>query len=143
MEDATFEAEIHKQLAYWQRTLFLQDWTVELRIARHWEMIDHETVAQCQWYLQRKDAIIKVLHPSDLPGISHRFINGEECDYDISLVHELLHLHFAPFHKEEDEMSHEQAINLISRGMVKAWRESSTEPTHHNLIVHPAKEGYL
>ena len=143
MEDEHFEAELHKQLTYWQRTLYLQDWNIELRISRQWEMADAETVAQCQWFLQRKDAIIKVLHPSDLPGLSARFIREEECDYDISLVHELLHLHFAPFHHEDHETFHEQAINAISRGMVKAWRESSTAPTHHNLVVHPAKEGYL
>lgn len=143
MDDETFEAELHKQLAYWQRMLYLQDWTIELRIVRQWEMADSGTIAQCEWYIQRKDAIIKILHHADLPGVAHRFIKGEECDYDISLVHELLHLHFAPFHREEDETAHEQAINSISRGMVKAWREESQGTQQVIHFSHPAKEGYL
>ena len=101
-EEEAFEQELRKQLAYWQRVLYLQDWTIDIRIVRNWEMEDFHTLAQCEWYIQRKDAIIRILHPDDLQGVGHRFIYGEERDYDISLVHELLHLHFAPFHKEAD-----------------------------------------
>lgn len=125
MDHEAFEKELHKQLAYWQRILYLQDWTVELRVARQWEMADSKTLAQCDWYLQRKDAIIRVLHPDDLAGVSQLFLQGEETDYDISIVHELLHLHFAPIHRDGDETFHEQAINAISRGMVKVWREDN------------------
>ena len=142
MDEDNFALELHKQLVFWQEALFLRDWTVELRIVRQWEMGDSGTLAQCEWYLQRRDAIIKVLHPDDLPGIQHRFLNSEECDYDISIVHELLHLHFAPFHSTEDETSHEQAINAISRGMVKVWRAETTSPP--TIIEKPhGKHGYL
>ena len=142
MDEDSFAQELQNQLKFWQDALFLRDWTVELRVVRQWEMSDTGTLAQCEWYLQRRDAIIKVLHPDDLPGIQHRFLNGEECDYDVSIVHELLHLHFAPFHTTEDETSHEQAINAISRGVVKVWRaETNTPPT---IIEKPhGKHGYL
>lgn len=142
MDDEAFECELRKQLSYWQRILYLQDWNVDIRVVRQWEMGDQTTLAQCQWFIQRKDAIIHVLHPSDLPGLSGRFLNNEECDYDVSLVHELLHLHFAPFHKADDEIAHEQAINAISRGMVKLWREKgSTSETTCSLFI--KTEGYL
>lgn len=144
MDDAAFESELHKQLAYWQKALYLQDWTVELRIVRQWEMESPQTLAQCHWFLERKDAIISVLAPTDLSGLSERFIKGEECDYDISLVHELLHLHFAPFHNEKDDITHEQAINAISRGLVNVWRTKDSEPTETPLQhVHVNAEGYL
>jgi len=139
MDDEALECELHKQLAYWQRILYLQDWTVELRIVRQWEMADNQTLAQCEQHLQRKDAIIYVLHPQDLPGLSSRFLNGEECDYDISLVHELLHLHFAPFRNENDTTVHEQAINAISRGLVKVRRNKDTDC----LPTVAKTEGYL
>ena len=116
-------SELHKQLIYWQKVLYLQDWTIGIKICRQWEMSDTDTLAQCQWFLQRKDAIISVLSPHDLLGLKNRFLFGEEADYDISLVHELLHLHFAPFQREGDEVSVEQAINGISRGLVKVWKE--------------------
>src|SRR3990172_9860518 len=145
MDDESFELELRKQLAYWQRVLYLQDWTVELRVVRQWEMTDNQTLAQCENHVQRKDAIIYVLHPHDLPGLSSRFLNGEECDYDISLVHELLHLHFAPFRNENDTTAHEQVINAISRGMVKVWRNKDNENGSDALCV-PVMgktEGYL
>ena len=144
MEAEAFEAELRKQLVYWQKALYLQDWTVDLRIVKQYEMGDFNTLAQCQWFIQRKDAIIQVLAPDELPGVSRRFINNEECDYDISLVHELLHLHFASFHRDEDEVGHEQAINAISRGIVKVWREENKEA--HTTLCHKdhvKTEGYL
>lgn len=125
MDDEAFGLELNKQLVYWQKVLYLQDWTIDLRVARQWEMSDNTTLAECEWFLSRRDAIIRVLAPSDLAGVNKYFIKDEECDYDVSLVHELLHLHFAPFHTEKDEVAHEQAINAISRGMVKVWREQT------------------
>ena len=141
MEDESFEKELRIQLAYWQKALYLQDWTIDFKIVRQWDMPDSGTVACCQWYLQRKDAVIQVLDPQDLAGVGRKFIDGEECDYDISIVHELLHLHFAPFFREEDEIAHEQAINAISRGMVKTWRET-TKPVKP-IIVEPTVGHYL
>ena len=146
MDDETFSHELHKQLLFWQHALYLQDWTISLRIVRQWDMGDTVSVAQCEWYIERKDAIIKVLHPDDLPGVSSRFLNGEECDYDVSLVHELLHLHFAPFHRKEDEIAHEQAINAISRGIVKTWRTNDNEVDKQTMFSFTASvhsEGYL
>lgn len=129
IKDDEFQAEIVKQVTYWQQVLALQDWNVEVRLCRQWEMSDQFTLAETEWYLARKDAIIRVLHPKDLGGLAHRFINDEESDYDITIVHELLHLHFAPFDKgNSDGVSHEQAINAISRGMVKLYRTPTVKP---------------
>lgn len=141
VDDDALLHELRTQVAYWQKVLYLQDWTIEVRLLRQWEMSDRQTLAQCEWYLQRKDAILGFLSPQDIVGLHNRFLNDEEADYDISLVHELLHLHFAPFHKEDDELFHEQAINAISRGMVKVWRESHKGV---ELIIPPVtSEGYL
>lgn len=127
-KDDDFQAEITKQALYWQKVLALQDWNLDVRVARQWEMSDPLVLAETEWYLSRKDAVIRLLHPSDLGGLATRFIKGEEADYDISLVHELLYLHFAPFDKQEgDAIYHEQAINAISRGMVRLYR-SSVQP---------------
>ncbi len=60
MDEDNFAQELQKQLIFWQEALFLRDWTVELRIVRQWDMSDTGTLAQCEWYLQRRDAIIKV-----------------------------------------------------------------------------------
>jgi hypothetical protein len=127
LDDNTFDTEIRKQAAYWQKLLYLQDWNIDLRVSRQWEMSDHTTVAQIEWFLHRKDAILRVVHPTDLPGLAHHFINDEEADYDISIVHELLHLHFAPLHTKDTEIPEEQAINAISRAFVKLYRVPTPE----------------
>lgn len=121
----TFREEIENQLEFWQDILSLRDWQIEVRISRQWNMDDHLTLAQCTPFLGRKDAIIKVLDPRDLDGLRDRFLNSEERDYDVSIVHELLHLHFAPFQTEDGshlDLAEEQAVNAISRGLVRLYR---------------------
>jgi hypothetical protein len=144
--DEQFEADIKKQAAYWQKLLFLQDWVLDIRVSRQWEMEDDTTLAQCSWFLHRKDAIIRVLHPTDLPGLSTKFLHGEENDYDVSLVHELLHLHFAPLTNPKEkyhEIAEEQAINAISRGMVKLYRSNTTPAEPEKVEQSPGHNGYL
>jgi hypothetical protein len=144
MDENNFEQELQKQLVFWQKALYLQDWTISLRIVRQWEMGDTFSIAQCEWFIQRKDAIIKVLHHADLLGVKGHFLNGEECDYDISLVHELLHLHFAPFHSTKNDVTEEQAINAISRSIVKVWRSlDNTAQTSFAFMTPNHNHGYL
>lgn len=139
-----FEKELRSQLAYWQKTLYLQDWNIDFRICRNWEMND--ALANCQWFIERKDAIIKVLDPDDLGSVKGNFLHDEELDYDISLVHELLHLHYCAFDIKEYEVPIEQAINAISRGIVKVWRENAgaaaVPPTSEGTVV-VGFQGYL
>lgn len=118
------ELELRNQARYWQGVLSLSDWKIDVRLARSWEMVDADSVAQCQFFLERKDAIISILHPMDLQGVNERFVDEEASDYDLSLVHELLHLHLAtiPMEDEWQEMMVEQAINAISRGLIQVFR---------------------
>lgn len=144
LDDQTFDSEIRKQSAYWQKLLYLQDWNIDVRVSRQWEMSDNSTVAQIEWFLHRKDAILRVVHPTDLGGLSPHFINNEENDYDISLVHELLHLHFAPLHTKDKEIPEEQAINAISRAFVKLYRGSApNESVEQAAVSTPPPAGYL
>lgn len=145
-DDQAFDSDIKKQATFWQKILALQDWNVDVRISRQWEMSDQTTVAQIEWFLTRKDAILRVVHPTDLPGLSKSFIHGEENDYDISLVHELLHLHFAPLgldrSDKRNEIAEEQAINAISRGIVKLYRDRPTPELVHPTVT-TSLHGYL
>lgn len=124
-DEEAFKAEIYKQTAFWQEVLALRDWNLDIQIVRPWDMEESSSLAECDWYLERKDAFIRVLHPNDLGSVQRFFIDGEEADYDISLVHELLHLHFAPFDHDEHEVVQEQAINAISRGLVHLYRKNN------------------
>lgn len=113
------EEELQALCEVWQKRLRLQDWTVVVRIVRGRELPDGAE-GQVTWVLSRREALIKVRDPIDyLPeGMVPE-------DMEANLVHELLHLYFAPFDAEDDsleEMHQEQAINAISAALVALAR---------------------
>lgn len=126
-----FDQVLAEQCSYWQEVLRLQDWNIDVRLVRPHEMAgDKSPVAQTEVYEHRKDAIMRFLHPMDLITLQSHFLFGEEKDYDLNIVHELLHLHFAPF-QEAIETSkgtaQEQAIEAISRAIVKLHRHGKPQ----------------
>ena len=137
---------LQAQCTYWQGILGLTNWHVHVYPvpANHPKLGD--CLASCEMFEQRQDAIIRVVRPADLPSVAHNFLDGEEADYDLTLVHELLHLHFNTFAVPDGDpkgVAQEQAINAISRGLVKLYREDQPQganPTcqHH---VPPGIEG--
>lgn len=144
MADSTksFEAVIADQVAYWQQVLRLQDWNVDARVARAHEMVgDQQPIAQCDIYEQRKDAVLRVLHPMDLPTVSQHFLFGEEKDYDLSIVHELMHLHFQPFQSAADTaqgLAQEQCIETVSRALLRLYREA--RPMENASVLPPSTD---
>lgn len=137
--ELSFEEQARVQLQYWQQLLRLQDWNIELRIVRQHELDDHETLAECEYYLERRDAIIRIIPPEDLDRFEASYLDNEARDYDITLVHELLHLHFAEFDSPLAELAHEQVINTLSRAFVKLYRARDHAP---DTLDHEAP-GYL
>ena len=123
-----FEAAVKKQLKYWQQVLRLQDWNIELRIVRQHELGDPDALAECEYYLERKDAFIRIVPPIDLDKFDSSYLEEEARDYDVTIIHELLHLHFALFDDPQYECAHEQVINTLSRAFAKIYRLPSTEP---------------
>ncbi|WP_172369577.1 hypothetical protein [Sporosarcina jiandibaonis] len=117
------EEQLNERLAYWQEKLRLQDWIIELRIARSRNMMQDASAA-VDWTLSRKMASINILdhidYPNDIVGVR---------DMENDLVHELLHLHFAPisdhYGNNNDIYStfEEQAIESIAYGLIAAERK--------------------
>jgi len=109
------QQELNKALEYWKRVLRLQDWDIKAEICRQKDIDIDDAQGQCNWVLEKKQAYIRILDPIDYP--STRF----EQNHEETLVHELLHLHFAPF-DAESELEHilqHQAIVAISRALVE------------------------
>ena len=150
----TFDQALQSQCAFWQGILNLSEWHIHVQTSRLWEMADHDCVGQCEAYPHRKDAVIRVLDPNDLGAVRGRFFDGEECDYDLTLVHELLHLHFDPMWVHPTDHNQtvmtEQAINAISKALVTLYRvprvgPPSTElpsPTPAPSVDHVGRPGH-
>lgn len=114
--------QLNESLIYWQDKLRLNDWIIELKLKRARDMRE-DCAGSVNWVLSKKMAIIHILeaidYPDDVMGVQ---------DMENTLVHELLHLHFASindvFGNNSDiyEIFEEQAINSIADGLLKIYR---------------------
>ncbi len=115
------DQELQRLCELWQRRLRLQDWTVKVQIARKRDLDLTDSEGQIQWVLSRREALIKLMDPIDYSPTAMT-----PQDLEVSLVHELLHLYFAPFDAEDGTLQQtcpEQAIDALSNALVKLARK--------------------
>ncbi|MHC5779681.1 hypothetical protein [Nostoc sp.] len=112
----------------WQQILRLMDWDVSVNIVSYEEMPEG-VEGECQFVINNKTANIKLIKPEGYPFDALR-----PYDMEQTLVHELLHLHFAPFNIDTGlkATSQEQAINAIARALVNLKNANSTQGTTPN-----------
>lgn len=107
----------------WQDILNLQHWRVKLKIARGNGLdLPDGTQGRCEWVIKKRSALIRLLDPIDW---------DKTClwpqDMEQTLVHELLHLHFAAFDIKDDspeDIASEQTIEALSRALVCLKRQN-------------------
>lgn len=122
-----FTTLLEAQVTVWQKRLRLQDWNVEVKLCR-WNDMPQEAVAAIEYFEERKDARMHLLAPCDIPLVANRFLGDEASNYDISIVHELLHLHLIPLSDYENQtkrVAEEQVINALSRMIVGAYASTA------------------
>lgn len=123
-------ALLQKECELWQKKLRLQDWNIEVQLCRMNELPE-DSIACVTHYEERKDAVIKLLAPIDIPLVKEHFLGNEAANYDISLVHELLHLHLIPLSDYRDNakrLAEEQIVNTLSRALVDAYHQKVEIP---------------
>lgn len=101
--------------AEWQSILRLQDWDIEISIVRQRGMGSRTSMGECEYNEQRKIAFIRILDPIDYEDLL-------PLDMEWTLVHELLHLHFAPIWDDDKESEMETTINLLAAALVRMYR---------------------
>ena len=118
-DTAKLQVEAEALCQEWQRRLRLRDWDVKIVVSRSDEMRPNCS-GTCSTILSNKTALVTLMHPID---------HSERClwpyDMEETLVHELLHMHFAPFQADEDtpaDTAQEQAIDLIAHALVNLKR---------------------
>lgn len=113
------KSQVKRWITKWQRTLKLQDWDIVVTIEPREDLDGAD--GDCGHTLGRKHGIIRLA----------RYRKSEvECtfyDPEQTLVHELLHLHFAPFESKRngspEDISQEQAIDTMAKVVVAQSRE--------------------
>lgn len=114
------QSELEHLCREWQEILSLRDWDVKPSIKRQRDFIVKGNDAEITWNIQAKTVTIKILDPIDYPEDTEWPQDMEE-----SLVHELLHLHFALFTADDgtaEDIAQEQAINAIALALVRLKR---------------------
>lgn len=114
------QEELEARCAGWQKRLRLQDWKVKLERKRYVEM-SNEAIGRCEMMDTYKEATISVVPPEDFPEDWDDY-----RDWEHTLVHELLEIHFGRFKPKSGKSEHEDAeiaINLIAAALVALERE--------------------
>jgi hypothetical protein len=101
-------------LRVWQKRLRLDDWKIEVKIVRIWEL-EPGTLGHIDWSTPRKVALIKVLNPADYELPPEKI----PADMELSIVHELVHLHLSvlPLSKAS-RGAEEQVVTMIADALV-------------------------
>lgn len=126
------QAELQELCAYWQSVLRLQDWDIRVKVSRLAEMPE-AAQGYCTWTLETKQATIQVLDPSDYEGLQGENAALWPQDLEATLVHELLHVHFAYIAEygsgRKFRLPLEQAIEAITHGLVRLKRQATGQQT--------------
>lgn len=127
------EDELHHLCRFWLKQLGLDNWHVALRITRANEFKTPGNQAEIEWVLPHAYATASILDHIDYPDGPF----GQ--DHEVSLVHELLHLHTAPFDETKEgsleEKAMERMIEMTARALVDLRRRG-----HINIGQEPQKE---
>jgi hypothetical protein len=113
----------------WQRRLRLQDWDVKFSLGRM-SALDVGTLGDCEVSSTKRQARIRLLDPRDVDGQAFWF-DGEAWDWEITLVHELLHLHFHDIfpdgwpHKAPAGTAGERTIDAVAKALVALARKDA------------------
>lgn len=124
------QSQLEDKCVEWKKILRLQDWIVDLKIARERDFVLKDANAEISLNEEHKLAFVKILDPVDfdIDQLSPQ-------DMEESLVHELLHIHFWPLRVGTgDNTAEEQAINMIAGALVGLYRrggETKNADSHY------------
>ena len=117
------DEQVHDWLRLWQKRLRLEEWKVDVKIVRIWDL-EQGTLGHIDWSVPHKTATIKVLNPSDYELPKDKI----PADMELSIVHELVHLHLSvlPLNKSTRN-AEEQVVSMLADALVNLERGQPRE----------------
>lgn len=108
------EDVVSSWIVKWQKRLALEDWQIESKIVRVWELPER-AVANIHWSLTSKKATIRVLNSVDSSLKKSEILK----DTELSVVHELVHLSMSklPLDPKHTELE-EEAVKKLSTALL-------------------------
>jgi hypothetical protein len=115
------QALLESRCRYWQKVLGLSDWTIRAELVRPEQFAneDEGQIGECSALTQNRTAVVRVIDPRHYPTDSLW-----PQDWEVILVHELIHCHFEPFYKDKGLLNvvQEQAIQALAVGYLQVHR---------------------
>jgi hypothetical protein len=108
------DTQVHDWLHLWQKRLRLEDWKIDVKIVRIWDL-EQGTLGHIDWSVPHRTATIKVMNPADYELPQDKI----PADMELSIVHELVHLHLSalPLNKSSRN-AEEQVVSMIADALV-------------------------
>jgi hypothetical protein len=111
-----------ERLWAWQRRLNLEDWDITVVMARSTDL-KPRTLGNVHWDLGKKSAVIHILDPLDYKLPFPEMLE----DMEFTVVHELIHLGFAPVLSEvqrsdANRREEEHAVNHLAEALLTLER---------------------
>jgi hypothetical protein len=110
---------LNQKLWLWQKRLKLQDWTIAVKLAP----LSHlrpRTLGNINWDRKQKSAVISVMSPADYKLRGQAMLD----DMEMTVVHELVHLHLSGLPRSEDTKKvEEQAVNMLADALIRLDRK--------------------
>jgi hypothetical protein len=110
---------LNQKLWLWQKRLKLQDWNIAVKLAP----VSHlrpKTLGNINWDRKQKSAVISVMSPDDYKLRGQAMLD----DMEMTVVHELVHLHLSGLPRSEDTKKvEEQAVNMLADALIRLDRK--------------------
>lgn len=108
----TTQRDLERMLKYWQRKLRLTDWKITIKFATLEELDGDQ--GKNTYLIEAKTSEILVLNPHEYKP--EEYPGKQPQDVENTVVHELLHLHLAPWKTRNaaEEVQMEQAIESMA-----------------------------
>lgn len=116
--------DFQQLLKEWQTRLRLQHWEVKAGLHHSKDFDGGVQRGQNSYNKFTGESYIKICHPDDYPD------GPFKQDIEVSLIHELLHLHFCYFEPEEEQqefVAWERCIETVARILVGLKRGGKNE----------------
>jgi hypothetical protein len=116
------EVEVAQWVKIWQDRLRLADWKIEAKIVRASEL-KPDTLGNLRWNSDTRTALIRVLDPVDYDLPPARIAQ----DMELTIVHELVHLHLSVLPRDPTRKSvEEQVVDKIASALFNLEKRATT-----------------
>ena len=133
--DVLTAESLKTELQMWQQFLRLQDWNISAEIVEAGEFEGGSLFGLCNFWVTERRAEIKIVSEESGDRLATKTDYFEYYSMSKTLLHEMLHVFFAPLSADDSDIFLEQKINHLTSRLINAkwWAESVVKTENASL----------